>query len=184
MYVFCIYLRTNNDLCHLHHKLVGFYNREENCLQRGTDWCFKYSSLRFVFKELTYNNKFVGMCSVRRVCKNLPLAPSHLSIRPSKTMFYRIQFVPRSKHSSPRFHNINLLMLYKAEDAVLRSVYSTQAQRECHVEFLNVKVASSWSNWEVKMHSAWWIINTSCFILNYNYVIISCPRTMHCDCVT
>jgi hypothetical protein len=25
-------------LCHLHHKLIGFYNRDEKCLQRGTDW--------------------------------------------------------------------------------------------------------------------------------------------------
>jgi len=22
-------------------KLIGFYNREEKCLQRGTDWVFK-----------------------------------------------------------------------------------------------------------------------------------------------
>jgi hypothetical protein len=50
--VFCIYLRTNSDLCHLQHKLVGFYNRDEKCLQRGTDWVFKYCSLRFVFKGL------------------------------------------------------------------------------------------------------------------------------------
>jgi hypothetical protein len=28
-YVFCIYLRTNSDLCHLQHKLIGFYNRDE-----------------------------------------------------------------------------------------------------------------------------------------------------------
>jgi len=48
--VFCIYLRTNSDLCHLQHKLIGFYNRGEKCLQRGADWVFKYSSLRFVFK--------------------------------------------------------------------------------------------------------------------------------------
>ena len=41
IYVFCIYLRTNNDLCHLQHKLIGFYNRREKCLQRGTDWVFK-----------------------------------------------------------------------------------------------------------------------------------------------
>jgi hypothetical protein len=41
IYVFCIYLRTNSDLCHLHHKLIGFYNRGEKCLQRGTDWVFK-----------------------------------------------------------------------------------------------------------------------------------------------
>jgi hypothetical protein len=39
--VFCIYLRTNSELCHLQHKLIGFYNRAEKCLQRGTDWAFK-----------------------------------------------------------------------------------------------------------------------------------------------
>jgi hypothetical protein len=50
--VFCIYLRTNSDLCHLHNKLIGFYNREAKCLQRGTDWVFKYSILRSVFKWL------------------------------------------------------------------------------------------------------------------------------------
>jgi hypothetical protein len=52
IYVFCIYLRTNSDLCHLQHKLIGFYNRDEKCLQRGTDWVFKCSSLRFVFKGI------------------------------------------------------------------------------------------------------------------------------------
>jgi len=40
-------------LCHLHLKLIGFYNRDEKCLQRGTDWVFKKSSLRFVSKWLT-----------------------------------------------------------------------------------------------------------------------------------
>ena len=40
IYVFCIYLRTNSDLCHLQHKLIGFYNRDEKCLLRGTDWAF------------------------------------------------------------------------------------------------------------------------------------------------
>jgi hypothetical protein len=50
--VFCIYLRTNSDLCHLQHKLIGFYNRDEKCLQRGTDWGFKWSGLRFVCKGL------------------------------------------------------------------------------------------------------------------------------------
>ena len=39
--MFCIYLRTNSDLCHLQHKLTGFYNPDEKCLQRGTDWVFK-----------------------------------------------------------------------------------------------------------------------------------------------
>jgi len=41
IYVFCIYLRTNSDLCHLQHKLIGLCNRDEKCLQRGTDWGFK-----------------------------------------------------------------------------------------------------------------------------------------------
>jgi len=39
-------------MCHLQHKLTGFYNRDEKCLQRGTNWVFKESSLRFVFKGL------------------------------------------------------------------------------------------------------------------------------------
>jgi hypothetical protein len=52
IYVFCIYFRTNNDLCHLRHKLISFYNREEKCLQRDMGWVFKSSSLRLVFKGL------------------------------------------------------------------------------------------------------------------------------------
>jgi hypothetical protein len=36
------------------HKLIGFYNPYEKCLQRGTDWVFKYSGLRFVFKGLMW----------------------------------------------------------------------------------------------------------------------------------
>jgi cytochrome b subunit of formate dehydrogenase len=48
--VFCIYLKTNSDLCHLQHKLIGFYNPDLKSLQRGTDWVFKYSGLRLVFK--------------------------------------------------------------------------------------------------------------------------------------
>ena len=50
--LFCIYLRTNSDLCHLQHKLIGFYNRDEKCLLRCTNWVFKQSSLHFVFKGL------------------------------------------------------------------------------------------------------------------------------------
>ena len=52
IYVFCIHLRTNSYLCHLQHKLIGFYNRDEKYLQRRTDWVFKWSSLRFVFNLL------------------------------------------------------------------------------------------------------------------------------------
>jgi hypothetical protein len=31
---------------------MGFYNRDEMCLLRGTEWVSKQSSLRFVFKGL------------------------------------------------------------------------------------------------------------------------------------
>ena len=41
IYAFYFYLRTNSDLCHLQHKLIGFYNRDEKCLQRGTVWVCK-----------------------------------------------------------------------------------------------------------------------------------------------
>jgi hypothetical protein len=57
--VFCIYLRTYSDLCHLHHKLTGFYNRVEKCLLPSTDWGFKESSLRFVFKGPVLINIFL-----------------------------------------------------------------------------------------------------------------------------
>ena len=50
--MFCFYLRTNSDLCHLLHKLIGFCNRVENCLHRGTDWFFKWSGLCWVFKGI------------------------------------------------------------------------------------------------------------------------------------
>jgi len=38
LYLYVLYLsETNSDLCHLQHKLIGFYNRYEKCLLRGTD---------------------------------------------------------------------------------------------------------------------------------------------------
>jgi len=59
IYVFCIYLRTNSDLCYLQRKLIGFYNRDEKCLQHGTDWVFKWSSVRLVIKGLINNSFYV-----------------------------------------------------------------------------------------------------------------------------
>jgi len=41
-YLCVLYLsEKKSDLCDLQHKLIGFYNRDEKCLQRGTDWVFK-----------------------------------------------------------------------------------------------------------------------------------------------
>jgi hypothetical protein len=53
--VFCIYLRANSNFCNIHLKLIGFSNRVEKCLQRGTNWVCTLSSLRFVFKRLNAN---------------------------------------------------------------------------------------------------------------------------------
>jgi len=41
VFMFCIYLRTNSDLYHLHHKRVGFYNRDQKYLLCGKNWVFK-----------------------------------------------------------------------------------------------------------------------------------------------
>ena len=42
LYLCVLYLsETNSDLCHLLHKLIGFYNRDEKSLLRGTNWVFK-----------------------------------------------------------------------------------------------------------------------------------------------
>jgi hypothetical protein len=40
-WVYCAGLRTERGLCFIQHKLIGFYNPDEKCLQRGTDWVFK-----------------------------------------------------------------------------------------------------------------------------------------------
>jgi len=37
-----LYLSENKQrLVPLLHKIIGFYNRDEKCLQRGTDWGYK-----------------------------------------------------------------------------------------------------------------------------------------------
>ena len=52
--MFCIYLRTNSGLCHLYHKLIGFYNWDK-CLLCGTNWVFKWLILNR-YKTLFFLN--------------------------------------------------------------------------------------------------------------------------------
>ena len=40
-WVFRTDLRRDSDFCFIRHKSIGFDNRDEMCLQRGTDWVFK-----------------------------------------------------------------------------------------------------------------------------------------------
>ena len=62
--MFCIFLRTNSDLCHLQHKLVGFYNRDEKCLQRGTDWVDRGSE-GSPFGKILRNRSCPHRCVIR-----------------------------------------------------------------------------------------------------------------------
>jgi hypothetical protein len=49
IYVF-VFVWEQTATCAIYIKqLIGFYNRDEKCLQRGTNWAFKWSGLRPVF---------------------------------------------------------------------------------------------------------------------------------------
>jgi hypothetical protein len=48
LYLCVLYLSENIQRLVSQHKLIGFYNRDEKCLQRGTDCMLKRSTLRFV----------------------------------------------------------------------------------------------------------------------------------------
>ena len=41
LYICVLCLSENKQRLVPQHKLIGFYNRDEKCLQRGTDWVFK-----------------------------------------------------------------------------------------------------------------------------------------------
>jgi hypothetical protein len=43
LYLCVLYLSENKQrlVPLIQHKLIGFYNRDEKCLLRGTDWVFK-----------------------------------------------------------------------------------------------------------------------------------------------
>jgi hypothetical protein len=41
LYLYVLYLSENKQRLVTHHNLIGFYNRDEKCLERGTDWGFK-----------------------------------------------------------------------------------------------------------------------------------------------
>jgi hypothetical protein len=52
---YCIYVFVwkHTATCAIYiKKLISFYNRDEKCLQYGTDWAFKWSGLHSVFWRL------------------------------------------------------------------------------------------------------------------------------------
>jgi len=72
--MFCIYLRTNSDLCHFQPKLIGLNNPDVKCLQRGTDWIFKLIRQLLVFirltEEYTSSPAFIKICLEIWIFKN------------------------------------------------------------------------------------------------------------------
>jgi hypothetical protein len=51
-------------LYNLHKKLISFYNRDEKCLQRGTDWGFKKSGQRLCHLQ----HKLIGFYNREEKC--------------------------------------------------------------------------------------------------------------------
>jgi len=51
-----------------------FYSRDKKCLLRGTDWVFKKSSLRFVFKGLIYVTNIPKNLHIKRSAHPEPAA--------------------------------------------------------------------------------------------------------------
>ena len=78
--VCCIYLRKNSDLCHLYHKLIGFYNRDKKCLLRGTNW---------VFKGLTAWG-LKGYWNTFQKSHRIPLHRNHVEFRLQRSVTYEV----------------------------------------------------------------------------------------------
>ena len=91
--MFCIYLRTNSDLCHLLHKLIGFYNRDEKSLQRGTDWVFKSDRYTFVLRGLKSKCWTYDTSLVLKVPEYGTLAPEIVVFGTWYKMFHGLCFI-------------------------------------------------------------------------------------------
>ena len=46
LYLCVLYRSENKQRLVSQHKLIGFYNRDEKCLLRGTNWGFKFKAYR------------------------------------------------------------------------------------------------------------------------------------------
>ena len=60
IYVFCLDLRTNSDLCHLQYKLIGFYNRDLTLYSPVVTIC----TTSLTFNNSTFCPHSVFMCLV------------------------------------------------------------------------------------------------------------------------
>ena len=119
IYVFCIYLRTNSDLCHLHHKLIDFYNRDEKCLLRGKNWAFMKWWRAYV-NEFCFEIKKVLFLK-----KNSHRVNNYLTVwrQNYSTLNRNIQFGTHKKHSVlSSVGNIILSCLERIVLTIIRNV--------------------------------------------------------------
>jgi hypothetical protein len=95
IYVFCIYLKTNRYSCHLHHKLIGFYNRDENFYS-----AVRTGSLKTQFKivELLCSTQIYSCIHISFTVTNIPATKEELHL---KTLNWRENIISRHRFSHP-----------------------------------------------------------------------------------
>ena len=120
VWVFCIYLRTNSDLCHLQQKLIGFYNRDEKCLQRGTDWVFKSDRCTFVLKGLIFPCIELSTCLALGYCiiklfssyvRSGSFSRNNFVTEFSRFMCFKLSHVKRNKNDIWAFNTVSSLAI-------------------------------------------------------------------------
>ena len=88
----CVYLITKSDLCHLQHKQIAFYSRDEKYLQRGTNSCFllhggeRPSYTLDTLLTLAHSHHTSAVCSVAILKRFLR---QHANQRISSILYYQ-----------------------------------------------------------------------------------------------
>ena len=75
--------------------MIGFYNQDEKCLLRGTDWVFKLSGLRLIFKGLNNPRKEKMAC---KFLNNFQNDPRDSSFTTEPFCFYHITLCSQLKN--------------------------------------------------------------------------------------
>ena len=98
IYVFCVDLRTNSHYFPIQHQLTGFYNRNGECLLRGTDWVFKQisdsaSSVRKI-NDIADRPNWVTQC-ISSIWQSTS-SPTHLNttVSPSVSLLLNLKVCP------------------------------------------------------------------------------------------
>ena len=115
-WVFCIYLRTNSDLCHLQHKLTGFYNRGFNPLQPSGHYVYHQYNIQQLYALPT-----LYLC-VLYLSENTDLC--HLQHK--LIGFYNRDFNPSQPSGHYMYHQYNIQQLYAVPTLYLCVLYLSE----------------------------------------------------------